>query len=992
MHHNLLRLFSGPDSLSTVTTNFDTLFEEAAKEILPASPGVFVAPALPLGRLFNGIVHVHGSIDRPNDMVVTDADFGRAYLTEGWARRFLVDLFRSYTVLFVGYGHRDTVMNYLARALPVGETQPRFALADEGDGSLWQMLGIEPVYYAKPSSDDYSALYQGVESLANHARRGILDWQRDITGIAQVGPSLDEEAMALIRDGLSDPVHTRFFTEAASDVEWVRWLNENEYLNNLFGIDTSAGLGHCHRLLAQWLAQKFAHEQPDELFMLITNHGMALHSEFWHILGWTVGLQKDQPFRPDLLARWGSLLVATAPSNPDGHILLWLGERCAEAGLTEILVDIFRLMSATRLLPSRRPALFPDVDRPSLGADVVQKHRYHDLKQLWDTGLKLNLDSVAEPLLTQIVQDFTVRHRSLRTWQSASREWDRTAYARSAIEAHGQDKHPQAVDAVIDAARDCLAFLASKQPEVAVFWCARLVRSDVPILRRLAVHVLGIREDLSPNEKIDWILTKIGLHDLSAHHELFRVMRTLYPDATSEQGHSIIEEVYKCALPGPERPEDEQTTAYRHFTWLHWLWESDPDCGIVKPHLDNIRERYPKFEPREWADLTHYNSTGFVGHTSPWTTEELLSQPASEWVERLLSFQVTEFDGPDREGLGLAVQDAANRDFAWGIASADSLAKSDSWGSDLWRPLLGSWPQQTDEENLRDILKRLGRPELYLANGRLVADTLRASIDNGPIPEAPGLLSEANRLASAIWDSLDETEPVMQMEDWYGRAINHSAGGMAQFCLLSLSLWYRQQDPRPENMNDEYSAFLGKMVEAQTTAGRLARSAIARHLPFVMSVDEDWAIERVVPLFRLGDKIDRRAVWDGFLYGRIDFRVAGILQDTFLEAAESLDELFADESEPRRLFIKAFAAMLAYFVDEPLTSWIPAFFSKAAADDGQQLAWDLGDVIGDMEDAQQQELCQRWLNQYWENRLGGIPAQLTPEEAGGYARMAPTFP
>ena len=40
-------------------------------------------------------------------MVLTDADFGRAYLTEGWARRFLVELFRSFTVLFVGYSHND---------------------------------------------------------------------------------------------------------------------------------------------------------------------------------------------------------------------------------------------------------------------------------------------------------------------------------------------------------------------------------------------------------------------------------------------------------------------------------------------------------------------------------------------------------------------------------------------------------------------------------------------------------------------------------------------------------------------------------------------------------------------------------------------------------------------------------------------------------------------------------------------------------------------
>jgi hypothetical protein len=36
-------------------------------------------------------------------MVLTDADFGRGYLVEGWARRFLVELFRHCTVLFVGY-------------------------------------------------------------------------------------------------------------------------------------------------------------------------------------------------------------------------------------------------------------------------------------------------------------------------------------------------------------------------------------------------------------------------------------------------------------------------------------------------------------------------------------------------------------------------------------------------------------------------------------------------------------------------------------------------------------------------------------------------------------------------------------------------------------------------------------------------------------------------------------------------------------------------
>ena len=45
-------------------------------------------------------MHLHGVVDNPKYMVVTDEDFGRAYLTEGYATRFLVKLFESYTVFY----------------------------------------------------------------------------------------------------------------------------------------------------------------------------------------------------------------------------------------------------------------------------------------------------------------------------------------------------------------------------------------------------------------------------------------------------------------------------------------------------------------------------------------------------------------------------------------------------------------------------------------------------------------------------------------------------------------------------------------------------------------------------------------------------------------------------------------------------------------------------------------------------------------------------
>ena len=151
LHHDLLRLFSRPKSVRIVTTNFDSLFEQAAERIFDPNPEVFRAPALPLGSKFNGIVHVHGSIACPEEMILTDEDFGRAYLveSEGWARRFLVELFSSLNILFVGYSHDDTVMNYLARALPASEEAKRFALTDDDspEGYEWQILGIEPIIY-----------------------------------------------------------------------------------------------------------------------------------------------------------------------------------------------------------------------------------------------------------------------------------------------------------------------------------------------------------------------------------------------------------------------------------------------------------------------------------------------------------------------------------------------------------------------------------------------------------------------------------------------------------------------------------------------------------------------------------------------------------------------------------------------------------------------------------------------------------------------------
>ncbi len=718
LHYDLLRLFPEPASTRVVTTNFDLLFERAAEEVFESQPDVFTAPALPVGSRFTGIVHVHGAIVCEDDMVLTDSDFGRAYLTEGWTRRFLVDVFRSYTVLFVGYSHDDTVMNYLARALPA-ETE-RFALTNESAVDRWQILGIRPILYSQSSIGDHSSLNDGVIGLANYVSRGILDWQREIRGIARNLPPLDDEASDVIRDALSDPGRARFFTSAASHPEWIGWLERNGYLDSLFKIGFD-GTSEPDVQLAAWLAEKFARDRADELFHLIARHNLQVHRELWFALARAVRFEKDQPLDPDDLARWVSLLLATAPPmpwiGPIKFILPALGERCADANLTDSLIEIFTKITANQLHISSLTPYLGNTDTDvnlSILPRVEPDSDYFDLKEFWRLRLEPKLDLVAEPLLAIVVQNLVSQHRMLGAWQSANRNWDATSYGRSAIEPHEQDRHPEATDVVIDVGRDCLEYLASQQPPVAADWCDQLVRQDASILRRLAVHTLSLREDLTADEKIDWLLTNIGLHDLAARHETFQAMRAIYPHASSRTRRTVIDAVLAYSRPTVDDDGSDRLTAYHHFRWLHWLQQSDPNCELAKGTLEYVRKRYPDFQPQERPDLTGYTTESrHVEPQTPWSVSELLSRPASEWAGELLSFHGEDLLGPDRDGLLRAVEEAATQEFQWGIALADELAASGHWDDDLWPPLMQAWSRELDVDRHRSVLGRLSNVKLY---------------------------------------------------------------------------------------------------------------------------------------------------------------------------------------------------------------------------------------------------------------------------------------
>lgn len=198
-HLALLTLARRRDgALRLVTTNFDTLFEVAGSTYsLPQFP---VHPDPPGRSRWEGLVYLHGRMPaRPSEddldrLVLSDADFGKAYLLEAWAARFVAALFRDYMVCFVGYSIDDPVLRYMTAAHVTNDAaREMFAFASfdgstdrEKQSNAWQAKNVTPILYSDEKS--HTNLHRSLQVWASLHRDGIKGLERLVTRLAWRDP------------------------------------------------------------------------------------------------------------------------------------------------------------------------------------------------------------------------------------------------------------------------------------------------------------------------------------------------------------------------------------------------------------------------------------------------------------------------------------------------------------------------------------------------------------------------------------------------------------------------------------------------------------------------------------------------------------------------------------------------------------------------------------------------------------------------------------
>ena len=189
---DLARTRSGVARL--VTTNFDLLFEECDPTLESSNPPRLPDPGRELD--FRGIVHIHGRVDPDyrracdDEFVLSSADFGRAYLADGWATRYIQALLGRFKIVFVGYSADDPPVQYLLEALNRSEDRPNGLYAFQA-GEIaqateqWAHKGVCPLPYS--SANQHAALWDTLGAWAERAR-DVDGWHRQVIAAGVAGP------------------------------------------------------------------------------------------------------------------------------------------------------------------------------------------------------------------------------------------------------------------------------------------------------------------------------------------------------------------------------------------------------------------------------------------------------------------------------------------------------------------------------------------------------------------------------------------------------------------------------------------------------------------------------------------------------------------------------------------------------------------------------------------------------------------------------------
>jgi len=927
-HKALLELAKFSDgAVRLVTTNFDRAFRIAGGDEL----NIDSAPMLPIPKnhKWTSVVHLHGLIDDKDqhgrNLVISSADFGQAYLTERWASRFVAELFRRYSVVFVGYSVDDPVVRYMMDALAADRRQgdrqvhKAYVLAPSDKRGMekarktWAAKHVDPILYNKHTR--HVLLHRTLKAWGALHRDGITGKDKIIQQQGSILPVRPyDESIEQVLWALSEPtghVAALFSSlDPLPPIEWLEVLEDEGHLATLVssndewvvpivdaGYRTScpAPLSPIARNLAIWLAK---HLDKIELLQWVIARGTCLHPEMRRFVR---GNLATIPMSSALRKVWAYLSSETYScdcENVDDYyqLLQEITNGSWDASLKQRLLDYLkpyvRFGEPWRLWEGMADE--DDEEEPSrVGrlVEIVVKLRSGDHAHtiVDDLSSMENSDRVLADLLDGLTTHLGNLWDLLASLDKADAKNDLSYVHQPSIEPHEQNQGFEDWTKLVGLIAAGWAPALVEAPDAARACFYRWLAMPYPIFRRLTMFALANSDFYTPTEVIQYLQDNGGwwLWSVETQRELFRLLNTVAMRLSADDARAL----HGLVANGPPREmfkadldEEEFQRIVEHSQWLFLFKLQEFGCDLLPESaalLNELIDRHPEWAPEEGqrGEFPTWMESGW-GLRSGFSVDQLRGMTTNQLVQFLVDTQ------EDREGLLDTWRALARQEPEKVQDVLVAMHERVIWLADVWHSALNGL---ASDEAATGSWARLGpiivdAPAEFIAGAcRPLAWWLRDVTKKLKIDEEPAYWRVWDRLIAVALAVVPE-----QLTDPVGTAINAPAG------ILVESLFDRFWARKPKVGQGLDEALEGRMTglaDGREPSSAVCRVILCSRLSPLYAIDAEWTKNKLLPRLRWGGD-EAILAWEGFLRApRIDPNLLSEIKPSLLQALPEYETL-----------------------------------------------------------------------------------------------------
>lgn len=1011
-HLMIPRLFLDIDKLRVVTTNFDTLLIENGRA-QPQDPQRSY-PALPYGNDFSGIVFLHGNVQKPKQMVLTTSDYHQAYQASerGNANRFIEQLFRSsFTVIFIGYSHRDTHIEYIARGMKDIKVA-RFAFTTSNDADQWRERGVIPIPYNPPSQNGpHLELIECLKewSLSIAAKTLVVEKTEQLQVVIKK-PRLLVQRQRVIELSTTDPVKLspeisdlldlvestpllKVFIEHAKSPEWLSWIDKQGFLKPLFSPDDIKGERQSENAFywARWLAEMGVGEGHVEALNIARRKDTVWNRILWFAVAQALHFDKDIPH--DRFNHWTrALLAAPLPSGGTSHYLGYALKNCKAVERASTALLLFDRM--TRPTPKRDewPTLHEKEKLEHIRWEASFPEDDYYMREAWGKFFMPELGRFVDDVLPIAEANLRLAYETTQCTSNDIDSFDISRYQIADIEDDDHIRYNGVVDVLIDAIRDCLRWLMANRVDEGLSTARRYLRSGHALFLRLAFDALATatKATSKPDDLLTWILEADLIRPGTESSELSQLLERIYFRASQETRLAILERIDLRYAVSAEKEEDRKWVQQARLKMLRHLAKAVPECKETARRWNEAKKGVPEKQlPTGVPGERREPKGGRVVPRSPYKKDELLTTDPAIVLEKYATLQEEDFwnRAPDKGGLENQVREVASENVDFGLRLAKALTGRHEPKHLFWRAILQGWAQvPMNADDWEPVVTCLeNADDVIVQYHDQTAHVLKSAIDNENRRIPFAFLPRFEQLADGLWtniEAINDSRILSDDADWGHHAINSTAGTLTEFWLHALS-WRRKESASAwRGLPNDYRNQFNRIVNGDTYGATMGQVILAGQLHFLSSLDDAWTRKRLVPLFdfKADEKRALRA-WRSFsLQGRLFPTVVEMLRPQFSPLFKKLDG-FSDSE--RRGLVQRIAAVVHYEGAKWHSNGRLAEFIGAVEDqDRVEFTDTLGRFWDANDEAKRGEAWKAWIGDYIQDRKVGKPAHFSARETG----------